>query len=52
MLMLSIVSYAAGLLADAGMTVQRLAMVTGAIELAVAIAWLAAQRLWADTLRE
>ncbi len=51
MLMLSIVSYAAGLLADAGMSVQRLAILTGAIELAVVIAWLAAQRLWADTLK-
>jgi hypothetical protein len=52
MLMLSIVSYGAGLLTDAGMNVQRLAVVTGGIELAVVAAWLAAQRLWADTLRE
>jgi hypothetical protein len=52
MLMLSIVSYGAGLLTDAGMNVQTLAVVTGGIELAVVAAWLTAQRLWTDTLRK
>jgi MFS family permease len=52
MLTLSIVSYGAGLLTDAGMNVQTLAIVTGGIELIVLAAWLMAQRLWTDTLKE
>lgn len=46
MLMLSIVSYAAGVVADAGVSVQTLAICTGVLELAVVAAWLGAQRLW------
>ena len=44
--MLSIVSYGAGLLVDAGMSVQGLAIATGAIELLVVVGWIKAQRLW------
>ena len=46
MLMLSIVSYGAGELADRGATVQVLAMWTGVLELAVLALWLVVQRLW------
>ncbi len=46
MLVLSIVSYGAGVLADRGTTVGALAVWTGLLELAVLSAWLGAQRLW------
>lgn len=49
MLTLSTVSYSAGVLADAGMPVRTLAMITGLLVLAPCLAWAAAQRLWANT---
>lgn len=48
MLTLSAVSYSAGLLADAGVSVRTLAAATALLVLAPAVAWWAAQRLWVD----
>lgn len=46
MLTLAAVSFAAGGAVDRGMTAQQLSMLTGAVMLAPAIAWLFALRLW------
>jgi hypothetical protein len=46
MLMLSATTYTAGLLADKGVSVYRLAMLTGLLILIPGILWAMAQRLW------
>jgi len=39
-------SFAAGRFSDLGVSVQKLAMVTGAVMVVPALVWLAAQRVW------
>jgi MFS family permease len=52
MLMLSIVSFGAGQLADRGMSVRTLALGTGILQFAVLATWIGAQGLWKATSRE
>jgi hypothetical protein len=48
MLVLSVVSYSAGSLSDAGVPVRTLSIWTGFLVLAPAVLWALAQRLWRD----
>ncbi len=52
MLVLSIVSFAAGELNDRGVDVGTLAMATGGLELVAVAVWLGAQKYWNTTFRE
>jgi hypothetical protein len=45
-LTLALCSFAAGLLADGGISVRALAYATGAVMIAPAVVWMAAQRAW------
>jgi hypothetical protein len=48
MLVLGVVSFGAGVLNDAGMSIRTIAFLTGVIMLAPFLLWVAAQRLWKD----